>query len=62
LIGDAAVAVVELASRAGKPIVLEHWTLREEGGTGSTHKPLARMLANKVISRSKQQPFAAVYR
>jgi hypothetical protein len=47
LIGDAAVAVVELASRAGKPIVLEQLDFaKKKAELEATHKPLARMLSS----------------
>jgi IS605 OrfB family transposase len=62
LIGDAAVAVVELASRAGKPIVLEQLDFaKKKAELEATHKPLARMLSsfacNKVISSIKAAAF-----
>ena len=62
LIGDAAVAVVELASRAGKPIVLEQLDFaKKKAELEATHKPLARMLSSfackKVISSIKAAAF-----
>lgn len=62
LIGDAAVAVVELASKAGKPIVLEKLDFaKKKAELETTHKPLARMLSsfacNKIVSSIKASAF-----